>query len=132
MSTKSSLILTNDNEHWFEETNKQRYKDGKFEGFDIEIEIDNKNLIEYRLDKDDGLFVTIRGDSHLAKILHEYLKNVDESNIVINSENVKHWLIGRMINYKHITGHDETVEVAEGIFRDLEEYKALTGRLEIL
>ena len=82
MSTKSSLILTNDNEHWYEETNEPRYKDGKFEGFDIEIEIDNKNLIEYNLDRDEGMFITIKGDSHLAKILHQYLKNVDEANVL--------------------------------------------------
>jgi hypothetical protein len=82
MSTKSSLILTNNNEHWYEETNEPRYKDGKFEGFDIEIEIDKKSLFNLSLDEDDGLLITIRGDSHLAKILHKYLKDVDESSVL--------------------------------------------------
>jgi len=82
MSTKSSLILTNNNEHWYEETNNPRYKEGKFEGFDIEIEIDNETIIKHELCDDEGLFVTIKGDSNLAKILSKYLTCVDEDSFL--------------------------------------------------
>ena len=82
MSSRSSLILTSKNEHWYEETNKPRYEDGKFEGFDIEIEIDKDTIIEHELREDEGLFVTIKGNSHLAKILSKYLSRVDEGSVL--------------------------------------------------
>jgi len=82
MSSKASLILTNKNEHWYEETNKPRYKDGKFEGFDIEIEIDNDSIVEHDLCEEEGLFVTLKGDSHLAKIISKYLSRVDEGSVL--------------------------------------------------
>ncbi len=77
MSTRSSLILTDDNEHWYEETNSPNYKNGEFQGFNVELEICIKNLVEHYIE-DERLYMTIKGDTHLAKILHKYLKDVEE------------------------------------------------------
>ena len=82
MSSRSSLLLTNKNEHWYEETNQPRYKEGKLEGFDIDIEIDNDTIVSHELCEDEGLFLTIKGDSHLAKILCKYLNRVDERSVL--------------------------------------------------
>jgi len=43
MSTKSSLFLTNDNEHCYEECNSPIHKDGEFLGYEICVEFDDKN-----------------------------------------------------------------------------------------
>lgn len=68
MSTKSTIILSNDNEHWYDECAQPRYKDGKFIGNDIVLEIDKSNIVEK--DEDDNwVYITIRGDSDLAKRL---------------------------------------------------------------
>jgi len=82
MSTKGSLILNNDGEHWYEETLNPRYKEGKFEGFDVEIEISNEIIVDYELCKHDGFSITIKGDSHLAKILAKYLRGIDEKSVL--------------------------------------------------
>ena len=82
MSSRSSLILTSKNEHWYEETSRPRHKEGKLEGFDIEIEIDKDTIVEHELCDEEGLFVTIKGDSHLEKILSKYLTRVDEDSVL--------------------------------------------------
>ena len=82
MSSRSSLLLTNKSEHWYEETNEPRYKEGKLIGFDIDIEIDNDTIVTHELCEDEGLFITIKGDSQLAKILSKYLTGVDEKSVL--------------------------------------------------
>jgi hypothetical protein len=79
MSTRSTLILTNDNEHWYKETNSPRYDDqDKFIGWDVEIDINDKNIMWH--DEDDGsTSITIKGGSQIARIISHHLKNVDES-----------------------------------------------------
>lgn len=69
MSTKGSLILTNDNEHWYEETSQPQVdNNGEFCGFDVVIEIDKKNIIDIVNDSE-NVIVTINGNTELAKIL---------------------------------------------------------------
>ena len=77
-----SLILTDDNEHWYEEGNEPRYEGGILQGYDIEIEVDNETIVEHHLCKEEGLFLKIKGDSHLAKILAKYLRCVDEKSVL--------------------------------------------------
>ena len=79
MSSRCSLILTDDNEHWYEETNSPRHDDNnKFIGWDIEIEINDKNIIDS--DNEFGsTTLTIKGGSQLAKIIRHHLNNIDES-----------------------------------------------------
>lgn len=47
------------------------------------------------------------------------------------NDNVKHWLIGRMISHRFETGHDETMNIAIEIHQTLVDAKALTGRFEV-
>lgn len=73
MSSKSTLILSEDNEHWYEETNSSRCtRHGKFVGFDIVIEIDKKNIVDRDESSNDIVF-TIKGDSDLAKRLSKLM-----------------------------------------------------------
>ncbi len=68
MSSKGTIFLTKDNEHWYQETSEPRYdKKKKFIGWDIYLEIDKKNLVDLDYDSTDGLTIAIRGDSELAK-----------------------------------------------------------------
>jgi len=43
MSSKSSIFLTIDNEHCYEECNSPVYKEKEFKGYEIVLEIDPKN-----------------------------------------------------------------------------------------
>ena len=49
MSSRSTIFLTKDNEHWYEETDNANYDDkGIFLGFTLELEFDSLNShIEY-------------------------------------------------------------------------------------
>ena len=44
MSTKSTIFLTNDNEHFYQELNDPHYKDGKWIGDTLVLEISQKNI----------------------------------------------------------------------------------------
>jgi hypothetical protein len=74
MSTKSTIILSKDNEHWYSDCAAPRGKvvDGKvmeYYGDDITLEIDKANIVEK--DEDSNyVYITIRGDSDLAKQLY--------------------------------------------------------------
>jgi hypothetical protein len=61
MSSKGTIILTTDNEHWYDETNE---RDG--DQFRIYIEIDRKNMVSFEDLASDGILIGIRGDSELA------------------------------------------------------------------
>lgn len=63
MSTKSSIFLTDDNEHCYNETLKH---DG--DKFRLCIEINLKNIKSFEI-ADDILFLDIKGDSDLASCL---------------------------------------------------------------
>ena len=65
MSTKSTIILSKDNEHWYDDCNAPHYEDGKFKGNDVTIEIDHKNIVE-RYENEDGICIVLRGDCDLA------------------------------------------------------------------
>lgn len=71
MSTKASIILTTDHEHWYEDTSSETNG-----AFDIEISIDIENIKDSSFDYE-GLFVTIKGDSNLARYIRKMrgLKN---------------------------------------------------------
>ena len=67
MSTKNSIILTDDNEHWYHECLTDN----------IIIEIENTNLLDANFDWE-GLTIEIKGDSHLGKILFQGLSKIKE------------------------------------------------------
>lgn len=74
MSTKSTIILSDDNEHWYDDCSQSRYKEGKFIGNDITLEIDKSNIVEK--DEDcETLYIVIKGDCDLAKRLHRLKYN---------------------------------------------------------
>lgn len=63
MSTKSSIFLTNDNEHCYVETNS--YTDDQM---DIFMEFSKKN-IEIILNDDEDLVIKIKGGTEIHKII---------------------------------------------------------------
>ncbi len=71
MSSKSSIFLTNDGEHWYIETSEEDN-----EAYRVYIEIDSKN-IKYFEKNDDYILIGIRGNSHLAKTL-KLCRNMEE------------------------------------------------------
>ncbi len=68
MSTKASIFLTQDNEHWYEETNKPHYNKEKFLGYTIFIEMDKKNII-IDTDDDTDLVIQIKPGSELYDLI---------------------------------------------------------------
>ncbi len=58
MSTKSTIILTNDNEHWFNDCNEPLTKVGEPYKDAITLEFSKKN-IRIDLNDDDDLVITI-------------------------------------------------------------------------
>lgn len=75
MSTKSTIILSKDDEHWYSDCAAPRGIIIKGEpikhlGDDITLEISKSNIVEK--DEDDNwVYITIRGDSDLARQLHD-------------------------------------------------------------
>jgi hypothetical protein len=68
MSTKNSIILTDDNEHWYHECLTDN----------IIIEIEDCNLLDVHWYGED-IRIEIRGDSHLGKILFQGLSKIKEN-----------------------------------------------------
>ena len=73
MSSKATIILTEDGEHWYNETNS--ITDGCF---DVELQIDAKNIIEIDTSKeyDDAIFITLKGNCELSKYINK-LRNIE-------------------------------------------------------
>lgn len=61
MSTKATILLTNDNEHWYRETNARYYESTKSEEAMI-LEIDGQHRVEQSMD---GLRVIIEEGTNL-------------------------------------------------------------------
>lgn len=67
MSTKSTLFLTNNNEHFYQEGNKPCYKDGKRIGCTLVLEMSKEN-INILLNDDKDLVIEITNpESELYK-----------------------------------------------------------------
>lgn len=64
MSSKATIILTPENEHWYRETNEQ--DNG---GARVYIEIDPVNIKSFEVSSRDGIIIGIRGGSKLAKLI---------------------------------------------------------------
>ncbi len=72
MSTKSTVFLTEDNEHCYYEHTSQKYdKDGQFLGWDIEMEISKKNVDVY--EDEDSIVITFKPGTDIYK----YIKKMD-------------------------------------------------------
>lgn len=74
MSTKSTIILSKDDEHWYSDCAAPRGIINKvtratdYIGDDITLEISKSNIVEK--DEDDNwVYITIKGDSDLARQL---------------------------------------------------------------
>lgn len=65
MSTKATILLTTDNEHWYEELNAPHYEDTKTESA-IVLEIDKQH--KYGIG-DEGIRVVIEENTELYKEL---------------------------------------------------------------
>jgi hypothetical protein len=61
MSTKSTIFLTNDNEHCYSEGSEPNFKDGKFIGNSIVMELDKSN-IDIHEDKE-SVIITFKNPS---------------------------------------------------------------------
>lgn len=69
MSTKSTLFLTQDNEHCYSDCSISEYDEtGKWIGDPITIEFDNKNLVESYIDEDCTV-VVIRPNTEIHKLV---------------------------------------------------------------
>ena len=67
MSTKATIFLTNDDEHCYEEVSESHYKDGRFMGNTIVLEMSKKN-INILVNDDDCLIIElINPESELYK-----------------------------------------------------------------
>jgi hypothetical protein len=67
MSTKSTLFLTNINEHFYEEGNEPHYKDGKWIGNTLVLEMSKEN-INILINDDEDLVIEITNpESELYK-----------------------------------------------------------------
>lgn len=75
MSTKCSLILTDDDEHWHEDVSEPNYKEGKFIGNTIYIEMNKKNIKILQND-DNFLIVEVKAGSQL----YESIKTIQDKN----------------------------------------------------
>lgn len=68
MSSKATIFLTNDNEHFYEECNDPHYVDDKYIGFTLVLEMSKKN-IEILVDDNEDLIVEIKPGCELHKFL---------------------------------------------------------------
>ena len=68
MSTKSSLFLTNDNEHCYYECLNAHYENEKFIGYDIFLEINKKNINEIDIDED-GVLLSLSPGSEIYSLI---------------------------------------------------------------
>ena len=75
MSTKSSLLLTKDNEHWYIEGNARYYEEAKTESA-IVIEFDAQHKFEH---DSEGLRVIIEEGTELYNILCKAKFPTDDS-----------------------------------------------------
>lgn len=72
MSTKSTLFLTDDNEHCYYEHAGEKYdKDGNFIGWEIEMEISKKNVEIF--EDEDSVILTFKPGTDIYK----YIKLMD-------------------------------------------------------
>lgn len=76
MSSKSTLILTNDNEHWYFDCNQPVYKNGQYLGDTLTIEFNKENFKVISNDID-GLIIEIDPGSHLYDILNKIPKDLE-------------------------------------------------------
>lgn len=67
MSTKVTLLLTTDNEHWYEETNSRYYEETKTESA-IVLEFDEKHKVEV---DSDGTRLIIESGTELYKAIRK-------------------------------------------------------------
>lgn len=68
MSTKCTLFLTKDNEHCYEDCNQPIYKEGKWIGYTITLEM-NKSNFRLIANDDDGLCIEINPGSELYEMI---------------------------------------------------------------
>lgn len=73
MSTKSSLFLTQDNEHCYEECLNPHYENDKFIGYTIVLEMSKKN-INICTNDDEDLVIEIDPGSELYELI-KMMKN---------------------------------------------------------
>jgi hypothetical protein len=73
MSTKNSIFLTNDNEHCYTDCNQPHFKNGKFIGDTITLEMDKKNIKIICNTKED-LIIEVNPGSELYELI-KLMKN---------------------------------------------------------
>ena len=67
MSTKSTLFLTNDNEHFYQECNEPHYKDEKWIGDTLVLEMSKRNINILFNDEEDLVIEITNPESELYK-----------------------------------------------------------------
>lgn len=72
MSTKSSLFLTRDNEHWYEETSAPCFdKDNNYLGDTIIVEFDKLNAVVLNNDEQD-IALKLRAGTEIHSIISQF------------------------------------------------------------
>ena len=70
MSTKTTVFLTEDNEHCYTDCVYPKYDDsGNWNGDSLFLEIDSKNLGSFEFDRHEGAVIEIKPNCELYKIL---------------------------------------------------------------
>ena len=70
MSTKTTVFLTEDNEHCYTDCNYPKTdENGEWIGDSLFLEIDRKNLGEFAIDRYEGAIIEIKPNCELYKIL---------------------------------------------------------------
>ena len=71
MSTKNTIILTEDNEHWYEDCNDR----------EITVGIDANNISNTELSEDGSVTIHLKPNCHLSRIIIKALSNIGEDEI---------------------------------------------------
>lgn len=71
MSTKTTLILTDDNEHWYVDCNGRSYENTDTEDC-LVLEFDSRHRVE---ENKDGTRIIIESDTPLYKMITEFMAN---------------------------------------------------------
>lgn len=69
MSSKSTIFLTEDNEHFYQDGNEPHYKDGELIGYTLVLEMSKRNINILLNDNDDLVIEITNPESELYTYL---------------------------------------------------------------
>jgi len=70
MSSKSTILTTDDNEHWYLDCNEPKFKNKEYIGDSLTIEFSKKN-IEILINNGEDLVIEVKAGSNLYNIIKD-------------------------------------------------------------